>query len=500
MRRAAKAVRRLDGRLAALSRTERAGLVTLLAPLLGAALAFVVYAREIEDWSIKHRLRARPATPLSGELVLIGVDERVAERTPAGAPTPKLLLADLLRTVSRYRPSVVALNYRLGPVEEAEPGFARLVQAADSAAARGTALVLPAAVASRGPAGAVVYRPSPGRFPRARVGYTSLPALAPGRGAAAPAFARSDAPLFLRIRHLRSLDGTDELAPSFALVAVAAHRRLLRAEDGREALTPAAAARVTRGLGAAPRGVGDTAAVARAKRPRLLGYSAPVPVPGAGVSYYAADDFLAEAAAGAIPPEWLRNRLVVIAAVSVRGDEADVVETPFGPARGGVVLLHAMDDLLRGVRVVQPAWPWVLLLSAAAFGTMLALWRRSAAAGVAVGSMTGAAYALLAFLLAQWHVLLPLAWPAGAGLLAAVLGFIFQAPARSASAAGPAVLPLSVLHPARPAHSPAAAPAGAGGVAETARPPRRSGSGAAMMILAVVSALLFLLRKRAGRR
>jgi hypothetical protein len=119
------------------------------------------------------------------------------------------------------------------------------------------------------------------------------------------------------------------------------------------------------------------------------------------------------------------NKLVLIAALYPHPDGQDAVSTPFGPARGGLVHLYAIDTLLRDRVPVHVGRLVTLLIAVLLAGTIYVVWQRwqSRAWLVSVTALIG--YVALGFVLFPFAgVLLPISGPLWAGLFAVAVGFI----------------------------------------------------------------------------
>lgn len=406
-----------------LSRLDRLGLIGSILPLLGAAVAFVFFAGPIETWTIAERLASRSPVAYHDDLVLVGLDERLAERLAPGDPTPKGYLASVVRAAAASGASVIALDFRLGPLEAQEPGFEELAAAIAAARADGVAVVLPTLLASRGSGVDVVYAPDSSLLRHAVTGYVSFIADGPHGASPFDETPADDSPSFSRLHYLRPLrvDRESEVgnvAISFPLAAVAAHEGLLVDPPSRPAvLSSGRAAHLAREVGVVSEDVSNAHAVTAP--PQLLDYAGPAP--GPGLTYLSADKLIQTGGA-----THLRDRLVLVASVYPNASGEDQARTPYGTVRGGILLLHAMDTLLRRPRYWEPSPLVTALLTLFAGLLALAAWGLPSVWGPTALGSAGLLYVFSAYAAVEWGFLLPMAWPVGVAIFASMVGFIFQ--------------------------------------------------------------------------
>ena len=417
------------------------GLVTLFGLPVAVGIAFP------ESWWTERRigLRADPAlaVPFSDEVLLVGLDERYDERYDHPATTSKAYLARVVRALARHRPTCIALDFRFGPSDEGRPGFDAFVAAARSAAdSLGVPLVYPALLGRPGGEVDVVLERPASLTGTGYSGYVSVdaPSLGPGSAAAAPVF--RDVPL------LTSLSG-GRFAVSFPLVAVALQRDRSLLPRGRAVpyVLPdsAAADRLLAGLG--------LGGLSGSRRPPLVDYAGP-PSARFGLAYLSSEDLLRERVGPGTPPgDAIAGRIVIVAKTTASPDGSDVVRTPFGVLRGGTSHLYAVDTLLRGGGLGRPPLAATVLLTALVFGLVAAIWTRGLVSALVLSLFAGFVYVAGCFLaFTTAGVLVPMAAPIDAGIVAALLGFVFGSTSeqRTTGTSAPPPTPLLPVLPDRP--------------------------------------------------
>ncbi|MEL6612149.1 MAG: CHASE2 domain-containing protein, partial [Bacteroidota bacterium] len=97
-----------------------------------------------ESWWRDQRIAARDGTPLSDELMLVGLDAAYAERFGGAAAVPKAYLAQLVDALLPHEPSVIAFDVLVGPYEPDSVGLDAFRRAVERAIAQGVEVVLPA--------------------------------------------------------------------------------------------------------------------------------------------------------------------------------------------------------------------------------------------------------------------------------------------------------------------------------------------------------------------
>ena len=388
------------------------GLVTLFGIPLTVSLAFP------EAWWVERRfaLRADPATavPFSSELALVALDERFTERYDHPETTSKAYLAQVVRALALHHPTCIALDFRFGPSDVGSPEFAAFVAAAQQAAdSLDVPLVYPALLGRPGGELDVVMEPPAALAGTGYSGSVSRLVPAAGPDAAAPPLREAD---------LLTPLGDGRFAASMALVAVALQQNpsLLSGESRlRSVRQDSSSARRlldSLGLGSQPLG-----------RPILVDFAAP-PLTRFGLAYLSSEDLLrAHLPADSLDAQ-IENRIVIVAQTAARSEPGDVVRTPFGVFRGGLGHLHIVDTLLRGSVLRTPGRGAAALLALVLFGVVAVAWTARFAVALALTVTVGFAYVVACFLaFTGVGVLVPMAWPLDAGLVAAVLGFVLHA-------------------------------------------------------------------------
>lgn len=417
-----------------------------------------------ESWWVDQRFAAREGQPLADDLVLVGLDETYAEQFGYPTTTPKAYLARLVDALVPYGPSTIAFDVLVGPAEPDSLGLAAFVRAVAEAERRGVRIVLPARIGGYGASRVtghglrVVVTPPPPLDTLTHSGYVDFqvtlePDNLPLQGLLSPAPAVRELPLLARLDLQRPGDARN-IAASFPLVAVVAHRGWLPSRAAAPAtLSDAEASAVIDSLRLriGPAFVGEQLAP--------INYATPATQVSDQVRYFAASDVLT-------PYEGelaqVRNRLVLIAAVFPSPDGADVARTPFGNVRGGIVHLYAMDTLLRGRYPRALGSFFTLLLAGFVFFGVLLGWRWAVVPALGWSALVLFLYVIMGFsLFEQQDLLLPMAWPVWAGLLATALGFVFHRHLRSRKKVRPPSVSLPVHPPVPEAEHPALKPASA---------------------------------------
>ena len=410
---------------------DRLSLLLSGLPLLVAVVAFVLTAPTLERWTVQQRMRSMAHAPFDSSLVLIGVGPSVTEGLPEGAAVPRGHLADMLTALVRYRPAVVAVDYRMGPREAQMDGFEAVQTAVSAASAAGVEVVLPTTLGRVGPSWEVTYGPD-STLGSVRAGFVTFegetrPNLRGIGGSDAP-------PLVLRSAHARRLVGGD-VALSFPLVTVAAYEDALpERRAARRSFAPRLAATIL----AETVGVAPDEAVSVAERRAYLRFAGPYGDLGSDLTYVASDALVRETDRQQLPPSWFEGKIVVVAEVSPSPDGFDSVEAPYGVVRGGVLLLHTIDTLLTDGGPAPPPWPvgWALTGLALGVGVWAGSWPAVQRSWWAVGAGFGTAvvgcgvYVWLCFGAIQGGLVLPLVAPLASFLAAAVIGFVVGRPVR----------------------------------------------------------------------
>jgi CHASE2 domain-containing sensor protein len=376
------------------------GIISLTVGLLALIYLFP------ERWWTDRRFNMPRHWAFSHEVMLVGLDERYAERHGSG-PTSSAYLAAVVRASLRYRPTAIALDFRLSEAEQGAAGMDSLAAAVREANARGVPVIVPAVLATWQGNTEVVRTPPRELAGRVVGGYVGWDMEGDGPGGRP---APRDFPAARRLSQTC-------YALSFPLAAVAAHRGELASPAG-ECL----------GLGTVP----DTA-VARilpraGVRPRLM-HATPIYFAGPvrrtrDLLFYSSERLLQDAAQGAIS-ETYRGKLVLVAALYPSAQGQDLVVTPFGSDRGGLIHLYAMDTLLRDGLLRRGGPLLTLILSLAVFLAVGRAWRRWGLRAWMVTVATLVFYIITAFVVFGLSTfLLPVAWPVWSGVLATALGFI----------------------------------------------------------------------------
>jgi CHASE2 domain-containing sensor protein len=359
-----------------------------------------------EEWWTDRRFNMPRRSAFSSEVMLVGLDERYAERYGYG-PTSPHYLASVVRASLAYDPTVIALDFRFSEAESAAPGMDSLAAAVLAAKARGIPVVIPTVLATWQGNTEVVRSP-----PRELEGHV----LGGFIGWDMPGGRTSG------LSEARVFPAAEALSPpchalSLPAAAVAAHRRAISLS------TPGCL-----GLGTVH---DSTLQRLRQRVRRRVRDPRSVPLYFAGsvhhtrdLAFYSSERLREDAAVGTVSPSML-NKLVLIAALYPHPDGQDAVSTPFGPARGGLVHLYAIDTLLRDRVPVHVGRLVTLLIAALLAGTIYVVWQRWQARAwlVSVSALIG--YVALGFVLfPAADVLLPISGPLWAGLFAAAVGFI----------------------------------------------------------------------------
>lgn len=354
-----------------------------------------------ETWWEDKRF-AYSTAAISDEIVLVGVDESYAERHGYNTDVPVAHLAAVMRAVTEYEPTAIALDFRLGPEEARDTAFRHLVASVSAAMERGIPVVIPT-VSMQWAGQTEQARPLPSELAGVDAGIVKWSV--PG-----------DSPPY----RLRSFPATVPLSEnchllSFPLAAAAAHRRLLSGPApcmGPGTLEDTSAVRILQRLGLSG----------------VVGADIPIdyvgPVSGTPFSYFSSQDLIDQVSQG-INLGQRRNRLYLVAGVFPDPTGKDVANTPFGVMRGGIVHLHAIDTLLRRPFLRLNGSGAAFIVSVAMFAGLLAAWKRWGlkAAFPAFGVL--AAFVFSAFLVfTTLNVLIPIAWPLWAGSLATAIGFL----------------------------------------------------------------------------
>jgi CHASE2 domain-containing sensor protein len=404
-----------DGNSAA-SRPRRRALVensvhARLEALLGALsllVGLLVLARQFpESWWTDARYAIRQDGDFADEVVLVGLDERYVERYGHAASTPISYLTRLVRVAAAQGPATVALDFKVGPAEAKATGFDDFVAAVQDAQRRGVTVVLPTLLARRNGNDVVVRQPPPA-LADTEGGFVNWSEVAESGG---PGILQArDFPVAAR------LTGNCHML-SFPVSAVASHRRLLPATSARcwgvGTLDNAAIEQVLAGVGV------------RRPPPRRIALDFIGSVAeSSGLTYLSSEEILTPSARSIALAGQLRNKLVLIAAVSPAPDQTDMAMTPYGEVRGGIVHLYAIDTLLRDAAPLRAAPILVLVIAAAVFVAVLGAWRRCGMSALPLTIVGLGTYVLLGFLLFPANLLLPIGWPLWAGLSAAALGFV----------------------------------------------------------------------------
>lgn len=399
------------------------GLLTLFSIPLTVSVAFP------EPWWVAQRmaLRSEPAVavPFSDEVVLVGLDERYAERYDYPERTSKAYLARVVGALARRRPTCIVLDFRFGASDVGTPEFEAFRAAARTAAdSLGVPIVYPALLGRPGGAVDVVLEPPAALAGTGYSGTVSLIAPTAGTGLAAAA------PPDLREAPLLTPVGGGRFAVSLPLVAVALQRdrSLLPSGPAIQSVLPdsAAADRLLSGLGLDP--------LARL-RPLPVDFAAP-PAARFGLAYLSSETLLDDRRPAAALADPIEGRIAIVAQTAASPDGSDVVGTPFGVLRGGLSHVYTVDTLLRGGRQASTSPLLAAVLALLVFclvsGAWFARFSLALALSLAIGFVyVGAGY--LAF--AASGALVPMAWPLDAGLFAAMLGFLLHPEAPSAPSA-----------------------------------------------------------------
>ncbi|HEX2081823.1 MAG TPA: CHASE2 domain-containing protein [Longimicrobium sp.] len=391
------------------------GIISLTVGLLALMVVFP------ESWWTDRRFSMPRRWEFSREVMLVGLDERYAERYGYG-PTSPGYLASVVRASLAFNPSAIALDFRLGEPEAAETGMDSLAAAVREAHERGVPVLIPTVLATWQGNTVVARVPPAGLAGRVMMGFVEWDMLPAPR----------DFPLARQV-------GEGCYVLSLPAAAVAAHRRRVTPAApaclGPGTVTEAALQRVLRDLGRSP----------DPRRHVPLYFAGPVHQTREMV--FQSSEHILQDAAGRAIPAGMEGKLVLIAALYPHPEGEDEIGTPFGPERGGLFHLYAIDTLLR--RDPLPRYvgrPGTILLAVLMFAGVFAVWRRGPAQGWVVSVITLVSYIALGFLLFPLSgLMLPIAAPLCAGLFATALGFIVygeegepaQEPPASASAPPP---------------------------------------------------------------
>jgi CHASE2 domain-containing sensor protein len=405
--------------------------------MMGICGSFIALATIFpEGWWQDRRFASVGGGSFSEEVVLIALDDHFAERYDRPDPTPRDYLARILGAAAGLNPSVIAFDFRLGPSAEADTSFAQFRQAAREAAQRGIVVVLPSAASWPDPE--IVLTPPASLNGIVASGLVS---------AQSDRFGASGAPELRTLTPLQKMvDG--RLATSFALAAVAAHRcgEAPRTVPSPRGVMPAVAEdEAGRLLDCAGLRHAAASPARRGTRPVLLDYAGP-PRRTGGLAVYSSETFLEGVEGGHFDPSWIEGRLVVVA--STFEANYDLVETPFGTARGGWYHLYAIDTLLRDAVRGDRMRPVALGLALLFFTTIILAWLGPGWRALLVSASLLGGYVIVAFL---WYgasgAMLPVAFPLYAGLFAATLGFLFHDVVQRARASDGVAEPVAATTP-----------------------------------------------------
>ena len=395
------AVVNADARLSAVIR------ITSLASLL-AALAVALPESRWEEW------RFTPEGLLSDEVVLVGLDGGYTERYGPDEPVSRRHLAALIDTLSTLGPSVLAIDVHVGNPSAVPEEATLLYSAIERAARRGVRIVVPIRLGGYGAnrvsgRGLRVLTP-PVLDTLAIQGYIDYEAERDRRPLQA-----LFAPPAVRSFPVAAGVPRGPVVLSFPVAAVLAHRGLLAAGD---TLDREKAGTLLRSLGAPIEAI----ALGDGEHTAPLHYEA-LATPGAGgLSYFPSDD----------PPttrKAIEGRLVLVAVVFPSADGLDTAQTPFGPARGGLVHAYALDTMLREVYPrALPDWTTIPLAAALVVLSVIG-WLHSSAAGVGGAAAAITVYITAGFwLYAEAHLLIPMAWPVWSAVVGTAASAIFFRP------------------------------------------------------------------------
>lgn len=374
------------------------GIISLVVGLLALLYLFP------ERWWTDQRFAIPQRWAFSEEVMLVGLDERYAERFGDG-PTSTGYLAAVVRGSLRFEPTAIALDFRINEAESGSPGMDSLAAAVREAGARGIPVVIPTRLATWQANTEVVRRPPAELVGQVVGGYVGwvMPSGGPG-SLPAP----RDFPVATRLTPSCH-------ALSLPVAAVAAHRRLLSPGGecfGFGTLADTALRRILPGVG-----------IRDGQMRRPLYFAGPVRRTPR-MRFYSSEHLIEDAATGSID-DGSRKRLILVAALYPHPSGEDAVSTPFGPERGGLIHLYAIDTLLRDGLPRRGGAVLTAFLSLLAFCGILAGWHRRALRACLPGLLVLVAYVLFAFVLfGGTTFLLPIALPVWAGLAATALGFI----------------------------------------------------------------------------